>query len=75
MRIKVTDLTDVLCNFISFTASAMAAPADVKVRWCVKSDLELKKCTDLAKTAQLVCVKREGSEECIKAIKVRRVTM
>ncbi|XP_012681770.2 transferrin-a [Clupea harengus] len=61
--------TVLLWAFLGCLASAMAAPADVKVRWCVKSDLELKKCTDLAKTAQLVCVKREGSEECIKAIK------
>lgn len=57
--------------FLAFvTASAMAAPADSKVRWCVKSDAEMKKCTELAKTAEIVCVKREGSEECIRAIKV-----
>ncbi|XP_076150501.1 transferrin-a [Alosa pseudoharengus] len=61
--------TFLLCALLGCLASAMAAPADVKVRWCTKSEAELKKCNDLAKTAQLVCVKREGSDECIRAIK------
>lgn len=51
-------------------ATAYAAPAEGTVRWCVKSDQELKKCHDLAaKEAQFSCVKRDGSFECIKAIK------
>ncbi|XP_036409620.1 transferrin-a [Megalops cyprinoides] len=51
-------------------ATALAAPADVKVRWCLKSEAEKKKCDDLvAKAPQFSCVLREGSEACIKAIK------
>ncbi|XP_026887023.1 serotransferrin-2-like isoform X1 [Electrophorus electricus] len=47
-----------------------AAPSDLKIRWCLKSDQELRKCIYLAsKAPQLACVKRDGSEECIRAIK------
>ncbi|KAL7850875.1 hypothetical protein AOLI_G00212310 [Acnodon oligacanthus] len=39
-------------------------------RWCLKSDQELKKCNNLAtKSSDLQCVKLDGTEECIKAIK------
>nr|BAA84099.1 transferrin [Salvelinus leucomaenis pluvius] len=51
-------------------ATAYAVPAEVTVRWCVKSDQELLKCHDLtAKVAQFSCVKKDDSFECIKAIK------
>ncbi|XP_076838354.1 serotransferrin-2-like isoform X3 [Brachyhypopomus gauderio] len=47
-----------------------AAPSDPKIRWCLKSDQELRKCVYLAsEVLQLACVKRDGSEECIRAIK------
>uniref|UniRef100_A0A4W5P4Z0 Transferrin-like domain-containing protein n=1 Tax=Hucho hucho TaxID=62062 RepID=A0A4W5P4Z0_9TELE len=51
-------------------ATAYAVPAEGIVRWCVKSDQELKKCHDLAaKVALFSCVKRDSSIDCIKAIK------
>uniref|UniRef100_A0A8C5EHE1 Serotransferrin n=1 Tax=Gouania willdenowi TaxID=441366 RepID=A0A8C5EHE1_GOUWI len=47
-----------------------AAPAENKVKWCVKSDQELRKCTDLAAAAPVfTCVKRESTLDCIVAIK------
>ncbi|XP_062380967.1 transferrin-a [Sardina pilchardus] len=61
--------TFLLCTLLGCLASAMAAPTDAKVRWCIKSDAEMKKCNELSKTAELICIKREGSEDCIKAIK------
>uniref|UniRef100_A0A8B9KU96 Serotransferrin n=1 Tax=Astyanax mexicanus TaxID=7994 RepID=A0A8B9KU96_ASTMX len=49
---------------------SQAAPSDPPIRWCLKSDAELRKCSDLtAKAPKLACVKRDSSEECIKAIK------
>uniref|UniRef100_A0A8B9KT90 Serotransferrin n=1 Tax=Astyanax mexicanus TaxID=7994 RepID=A0A8B9KT90_ASTMX len=51
-------------------ACLVAAPSDPPIRWCLKSDAELRKCSDLtAKAPKLACVKRDSSEECIKAIK------
>ncbi|XP_028282726.1 transferrin-a [Parambassis ranga] len=50
-------------------AAVLAAPAD-KVRWCVKSEQELRKCTDLAAAAPAFsCVKRDNTIDCITAIK------
>ncbi|XP_030630058.1 serotransferrin-2 [Chanos chanos] len=52
------------------------APSPSKITWCATSDQELKKCHAIAakiaeKTSetQFVCVKHEGSDGCIKAIK------
>ncbi|TST47712.1 Serotransferrin-2 [Bagarius yarrelli] len=54
----------------SVPALAKAAPRDPRIRWCLKSEQETQKCRQLAsKTDLLSCVKREGSIECIKAIK------
>ncbi|MFT7819071.1 serotransferrin-1-like [Arapaima gigas] len=51
-------------------ASALAAPSEQKVKWCLKSVQEKKKCDDLAaKFPQFSCVLAHGTEECIKAIK------
>ncbi|KAL6468368.1 hypothetical protein MHYP_G00240450 [Metynnis hypsauchen] len=60
--------------FLGCLALAQVASAftfkDPKIRWCLKSDQELKKCNDLAKKApELLCVKRDGTDDCIKAIK------
>ncbi|XP_036412089.1 transferrin-a [Colossoma macropomum] len=56
--------------FLGCLALTQAAQADPKIKWCLKSDQELIKCTELAaKASDLACVKRDGSEECIKAIK------
>ncbi|KAL7841974.1 hypothetical protein SRHO_G00236630 [Serrasalmus rhombeus] len=60
--------------FLGSLALAQVASAqwfpDPKIRWCLKSDKELKKCLDLTrKTQDLICVKRDGTDECIKAIK------
>uniref|UniRef100_A0A087XUD4 Serotransferrin n=1 Tax=Poecilia formosa TaxID=48698 RepID=A0A087XUD4_POEFO len=50
-------------------AAVLAAPA-AKVRWCVKSDQELRKCTDLAAASEAFsCVRKENTLECIIAIK------
>ncbi|XP_026802007.2 serotransferrin-2 isoform X2 [Pangasianodon hypophthalmus] len=49
---------------------AKAAPMDPRIRWCLKSEQEAQKCRQLASKSDLLsCVKREGSMECIKAIK------
>ncbi|XP_072524398.1 transferrin-a [Salminus brasiliensis] len=56
--------------FLGCLALSQAGRSDLKIRWCLKSDQELRKCSDLtAKAPGLVCVKRDSSEECIKAIK------
>ncbi|XP_070829853.1 serotransferrin-like [Chaetodon trifascialis] len=50
-------------------ATAFAAPTD-KVRWCLKSDQELRKCTDLAaKAPAFSCTKRDSTIDCIMAIR------
>ncbi|XP_043989676.1 transferrin-a [Gambusia affinis] len=50
-------------------AAVFAVPA-AKVRWCVKSDQELRKCTDLAAAAPVFsCVRKESTLDCIIAIK------
>ncbi|XP_076838358.1 serotransferrin-1-like [Brachyhypopomus gauderio] len=47
-----------------------AAPSGNKIKWCLKSDQELAKCSKLASSVpELGCLKRDGSYECIKAIK------
>ncbi|XP_046884357.1 serotransferrin-1-like [Hypomesus transpacificus] len=56
----------VVSALLGCLATAVAALADVK--WCVKSDIEEKKCKDLAAKGPFSCVKRDGSIECIKAI-------
>ncbi|KAG9278863.1 serotransferrin-like [Astyanax mexicanus] len=59
-----------LSTILGFLALSQAAPSDPPIRWCLKSDAELRKCSDLtAKAPKLACVKRDSSEECIKAIK------
>ncbi|XP_036412088.1 serotransferrin-2-like [Colossoma macropomum] len=59
-----------ISTFLGCLALAQAAWSDPKIKWCLKSDQEFRKCTDLAKRApELACVKRDGSEECIRAIK------
>ncbi|KPP61518.1 serotransferrin-2-like [Scleropages formosus] len=51
-------------------ALELVASSDQKVKWCLKSEQEKKKCDDLAaKVPRFTCVLRHGSEECIKAIK------
>ncbi|CAN9503436.1 unnamed protein product [Ophioblennius macclurei] len=51
-------------------AAVFAAPLDQKLKWCVTSDVELRKCADLAHVAPaFACVKRENSKDCIAAIK------
>ncbi|XP_071376891.1 serotransferrin-1-like [Centroberyx affinis] len=48
-------------NFTNFSTT---------VKWCVKSDQEMRKCKDLAAIASVFsCVQRNNSLECIKAIK------
>ncbi|KAM9440212.1 serotransferrin-2-like isoform 2-T2 [Clarias gariepinus] len=60
----------VICVVLGCLASAKAAPMDPRIRWCLKSEQETQKCRQLAlKLDLLSCVKREGSMECIKAIK------
>uniref|UniRef100_A0A672JAE5 Serotransferrin n=1 Tax=Salarias fasciatus TaxID=181472 RepID=A0A672JAE5_SALFA len=52
-------------------AAVFAVPVDQKLRWCVKSDAELRKCGDLTAAAPAFsCVKRDNSKDCIAAIKV-----
>uniref|UniRef100_A0A6Q2X2G3 Serotransferrin n=1 Tax=Esox lucius TaxID=8010 RepID=A0A6Q2X2G3_ESOLU len=54
---------------ILFSATAYAAPAERKVKWCVKSSEEMNKCTALAaKNLQFACEKRLNTLECIKAV-------
>uniref|UniRef100_A0A3B4E724 Serotransferrin n=1 Tax=Pygocentrus nattereri TaxID=42514 RepID=A0A3B4E724_PYGNA len=57
-----------MCLVLSVLAPA--APQDSKVRWCLTSNQELRKCNDLSTTTmQLACVKRDGHHECIRSIK------
>ncbi|KAF7653017.1 hypothetical protein LDENG_00088230, partial [Lucifuga dentata] len=43
-----------------------------RVRWCVKSEAEFRKCADLARQAPVfTCVKKTNTLDCITAIKVR----
>uniref|UniRef100_A0A6Q2YGA2 Serotransferrin n=1 Tax=Esox lucius TaxID=8010 RepID=A0A6Q2YGA2_ESOLU len=50
-------------------STAYAAPAERKVKWCVKSSEEMNKCTALAaKNLQFACEKRLNTLECIKAV-------
>uniref|UniRef100_A0A669E324 Serotransferrin n=1 Tax=Oreochromis niloticus TaxID=8128 RepID=A0A669E324_ORENI len=59
-----------LVTLLGLLASAFAAPGSQKVKWCVKSDQELRKCSDLAAAAPAFsCVKKENTLECIVAIK------
>ncbi|KAM9844514.1 transferrin-a [Aulostomus maculatus] len=54
---------------LGYLAVVLAAPQAERVRWCVKSDQELMKCTQLsAKATAFSCVKRENTIECITAI-------
>ncbi|XP_062844229.1 transferrin-a [Trichomycterus rosablanca] len=56
-----------LIAFLGCLALAQAVwVKDRKVRWCLKSEQELEKCTKLN---VLTCVKREKTMECIKAVK------
>ncbi|XP_075057687.1 serotransferrin-B-like [Mixophyes fleayi] len=53
-------------------ALCLAAPTK-NVRWCVKSEAELKKCRDLAKSCgtqqiSLTCVLKSNTDDCFKAI-------
>uniref|UniRef100_A0A672J4L9 Serotransferrin n=1 Tax=Salarias fasciatus TaxID=181472 RepID=A0A672J4L9_SALFA len=55
-----------ICNL----SAVFAVPVDQKLRWCVKSDAELRKCGDLTAAAPAFsCVKRDNSKDCIAAIK------
>ncbi|WP_139160820.1 hypothetical protein, partial [Acinetobacter baumannii] len=59
-----------LVALLGLLASAFAAPGSQKVKWCVKSDQELRKCLDLAAAdPAFSCVKKENTLECIIAIK------
>ncbi|XP_061776368.1 transferrin-a [Nerophis ophidion] len=60
----------ILHLLLASLAAVLSAPADTgKVKWCVKSDKEYKKCTDLAAKAPVfTCVRRLNSIECIIAI-------
>ncbi|XP_071781225.1 serotransferrin-1 [Centroberyx gerrardi] len=58
-----------LLALLGYLATGSAAPAD-NVKWCVTSDQEMRKCTDLrAKAPVFSCVQRASSLECIQAIK------
>ncbi|MED6270557.1 hypothetical protein CHARACLAT_011590 [Characodon lateralis] len=58
-----------LVSLLGCLAAVSAAPAG-KVRWCVKSDQELRKCMDLAAAAPaFACLKKENTLDCIIAIK------
>ncbi|MEQ2253040.1 hypothetical protein ILYODFUR_027965 [Ilyodon furcidens] len=58
-----------LVALLGCLAAVSAAPAG-KVRWCVKSDQELRKCMDLAAAAPaFACLKKANTLECIIAIK------
>ncbi|KAM9323724.1 transferrin-a [Pholidichthys leucotaenia] len=58
-----------LVPLLGLFATALAAPSS-KVKWCVKSDQELRKCSDLAAAAPAFsCVKRDNTLDCITAIK------
>uniref|UniRef100_A0A672J420 Serotransferrin n=1 Tax=Salarias fasciatus TaxID=181472 RepID=A0A672J420_SALFA len=57
-----------ICNLC--VSAVFAVPVDQKLRWCVKSDAELRKCGDLTAAAPAFsCVKRDNSKDCIAAIK------
>ncbi|XP_030630351.1 transferrin-a [Chanos chanos] len=65
-----------LSALIGCFALTNAAPSQSKITWCAKSDQELKKCNAIAAKikekspdTQFSCVKHEGSDACIKAIK------
>uniref|UniRef100_A0A4W4G526 Serotransferrin n=1 Tax=Electrophorus electricus TaxID=8005 RepID=A0A4W4G526_ELEEL len=58
----------VMCHVVS--SLVHAEPSAKKIKWCLKSDQELLKCTKLAsEVPELGCVKQAGTKECIKAIK------
>ncbi|XP_061588275.1 transferrin-a isoform X2 [Cololabis saira] len=58
-----------LVALLGCLAAVYAAPTE-KVRWCVKSDQEYRKCSDLAAAAPtFTCVKKYNTLECIVAIK------
>uniref|UniRef100_A0A7N8YNV2 Serotransferrin n=1 Tax=Mastacembelus armatus TaxID=205130 RepID=A0A7N8YNV2_9TELE len=59
----------IVFNLSSSTATMFAAPAE-KVKWCVKSEPEYRKCLDLAaKAPAFSCVRRDNTIDCIIAIK------
>ncbi|XP_035527356.1 transferrin-a [Morone saxatilis] len=61
--------TLLLVSLLGCLATVFAAPAE-KVKWCVKSDQEFRKCTDLAaKAPAIACVKKDNTIDCIIAIK------
>ncbi|XP_056419511.1 saxiphilin-like [Hyla sarda] len=56
-----------------FLGLSYAAPKPRDIRWCVTSDVEIKKCNDLATSCSvneiaLLCVKKSSTEDCMKAI-------
>ncbi|XP_072219630.1 transferrin-a [Leuresthes tenuis] len=58
-----------LVALLGCLAAVFAAPAE-KVKWCVKSKQELRKCLDLAAAAPTFsCVEKESTIDCIIAIK------
>ncbi|WP_289465478.1 hypothetical protein, partial [Klebsiella pneumoniae] len=58
-----------LVALLGCLAAVSAAPAE-KVRWCVTSDQESRKCSDLATAAPAFsCVRKENTIDCITAIK------
>ncbi|KAM4551839.1 transferrin-a [Odontesthes bonariensis] len=58
-----------LVALLGCLAAVFAAPAE-KVKWCVKSKQELRKCLDLAAAAPTFsCVEKENTIDCIIAIK------
>ncbi|XP_044147330.1 serotransferrin-A-like [Bufo gargarizans] len=64
--------TFLLTLCLGMLATCLAAPTNT-VRWCVKSDLELKKCNDLSKTCgtektSLSCIHKASTDDCFKAI-------
>ncbi|XP_075125694.1 saxiphilin-like [Leptodactylus fuscus] len=66
-------MTPVLLFFCLLGLSSAETPAR-KVRWCVTSDVEDKKCNDLARSdclindISLICVKKSSTEDCMRAI-------
>ncbi|KAI3374952.1 hypothetical protein L3Q82_021477, partial [Scortum barcoo] len=61
--------TLLLLTLLGCLAAVFAAPAE-KVKWCVKSDQEHRKCLDLAAAAPAFsCVKKDNTIDCIIAIK------
>uniref|UniRef100_A0A3B4U175 Serotransferrin n=1 Tax=Seriola dumerili TaxID=41447 RepID=A0A3B4U175_SERDU len=58
-----------LVALLGCIAAVFAAPAE-KVKWCVKSEQEYRKCLDLATAAPAFsCVRKENTIDCITAIK------